>query len=347
MNQEIVHDTVREKILTRVREVLRRKHMAISTEDAYTGWIARFFDFCRDFGFPREMCPEERMERFLTHLAVNLDVAASTQNGAFHALRFLYVECMWKELDVKRVNALRATRPQQIRKAPSVEDTIALLQDVRDVSGYRTALATRMIYGSGLRVSEPLNLRIKEVRISRRELYIIGAKPGKDRVVRLPEVLIEQIEQQMVEAKIMWERDQQARIPIALEHGLARKYPEYQWAWQWAWLFPLHTPSKHPRTGEIVRYHMLPSAVQQAVKESRRRLGIHVIPHELRHAYATHCLDRGVNMKALQEALGHAHIDTTAGYCHAEAKSVISPLDIAMPGNVVRFEAPGPVRRIA
>jgi len=105
------------------------------------------------------------------------------------------------------------------------------------------------------------------------------------------------------------------------------KYPEYKFAWQWAWVFPAHWPCKNPRTGERVRYRMHEANVQRAIREARRKIGVMVLPHELRHAYATHSLDRGVNLKALQEAMGHAQIETTIGYCHADALSVPSPLE--------------------
>lgn len=325
------------QILNRTTEIIRRKHMALTTERAYCGWIQRYYDYC--LSVPVDWPAEVKMESFLTHLAKVHDVSASTQNSAFHAIRFLYVEVIARELDVSKINALRATRPAQIRHAPSVDDTVALLRDVRDQSGYPANLVVRLLYGAGLRVSEPLNLRIKDVRMDRRELYILGAKGRKDRVVRLPEGVLADLERQMMHARTIWERDQRERVPVELPHQLARKYPEYQWAWPWAFVFPMHKPCCHPRTGQTVRWRMMEDVVQKAVKFSRRRLLIQVVPHELRHAYATHCLDRGVNIKALQEALGHAQIETTAGYCHAEAMSVRSPLDVLpQAANVVPFE---------
>ena len=312
-------------ILSRTVDVIRREHKSIETEKAYCGWIRRFFWFC--LKVPKSLPPERKLELFLTDLARVQDVSASTQNGAFHAVRFLYVKVLEKSLDVARVNALRATRPEQIRKAPTLEETVALLRTVQDVSGYPSNLAVRLMYGCGLRVSEPLALRIKEVRISRMELYILGAKGRKDRVVRLPDCLVPEIERQMTVAQTVFEQDRRNGVPVELPHGLARKYPDWRFAWPCAWLFPMHRPCRHPRTGETVRWHMIPDIVQRAVKLARRALGIMVRPHELRHGYATHSLDAGVNIKALQEALGHVQLETTAGYCHAEALSVRSPLD--------------------
>jgi integrase len=147
--------------------------------------------------------------------------------------------------------------------------------------------------------------------------------------VSLPCSLAGEIEQQMDLARAVWQRDARGRVPLEIPHQLAKKYPEYEFAWAWAWLFPARQPCVHPRTGRIVRYRMHEANVQRAIKEARRRLGIMVLPHELRHAYATHVLNRGGNIAALKEAMGHVNIETTAGYCHATALSVTSPLEMA------------------
>lgn len=326
---------LKKEILAKVTEVIRRQHKSLATERAYCGWIGRYFDYC--LTLPKAAPAEEKMERFLTMLAVEHDVSAATQNGAFHAIRYLYTDVMPRPLDVSKINALRATRPEQVRHAPTVEEVIALLKDVRDVAGYPSNFVTRLLYGAGLRVSEALNLRIKDVRLSRRELVLKCAKGRKDRVVRLPEALLPEMQRHIQAALIVHESDIRAGIPVTLPHQLSRKYPEYRFAQPWAFVFPLHRPCRHPRTGEIVRWRMMEDNVQKAIRESRRRLHIQCLPHELRHAYATHSMDGGVNMKALQEAMGHVSIETTAGYCHAEALSVPSPLD-RLPGNVVAFE---------
>jgi integrase len=140
-------------------------------------------------------------------------------------------------------------------------------------------------------------------------------------------VLHPELLQQMNLARALWNRDQQNRIPVMLPGQLARKYPEYQFAWPWAWLFPAHHTCRHPRTAITVRYRMHEANVQRAVKNARRKLGLSVLPHELRHGYATHCLERGTNPRAIQEAMGHNSLETTMGYLHAESLSVCSPLD--------------------
>lgn len=309
--------------IERARAVIRRQHKAIATEQTYLHWLARYIRALRHL--PAELSSEQKMERFLTELALKQNVSASTQNQAFNAILFFYKDVLGVEL--KNIQALRATRPAQLRHAPTVEETRRLIAAIRDVGGYPVNLIVRLLYGCGLRVTEPLNLRIKDVDLANGRLFLKGAKGGKDRVVALPCSLTEEIRSQMDYARAVWKRDGQARIPLEIPGQLARKYPEYKFAWPWAWLFPQRHPCKHPRTGEWVRYRMHEANVQQAVKEARRKLGVMILPHELRHAYATHCLERGVNLKALKEAMGHAQIETTIGYCHADALSVPSPLE--------------------
>jgi len=145
--------------------------------------------------------------------------------------------------------------------------------------------------------------------------------------VSLPSSLVSDLNQQLELAQALWRRDRQNAIPVMLPQGLDRKYPEYQFSWPWAWLFPAHYTCRHPRTGAVVRYRMHEANVQRAVKRARRKLGVSVLPHELRHGYATHCLERGTNPPAIQQAMGHKSLETTMGYLHAESLSVLSPLE--------------------
>ena len=309
--------------IQRLIDVARRQHKSIATERTYAGWLRRYCSFIQHVD--PSLSSEKKTETFLTDLARRLDVSASTQSQAFHSILFFYKDVLSQPL--QNVNALRATRPDQIRYAPSVEEVRQLLPLVRDVAGYPVNLIVRMLYGCGLRVNEPLNLRIKDVDLGNSRIVLHGAKGGKDRMVALPCSLTDEIRAQMDYARAIWKRDVSAKIPITLPHQLARKYPAYQFAWPWAWLFPSHHPCRHPRTGETVRWHVLDVNVQRAVREASQKLGLTITPHCLRHSYATHCLDRGTNMKALSEAMGHAQIETTSRYCHAEALSVKSPLD--------------------
>ncbi len=302
---------------------MRLRHLSLATEQSYCGWLVRFARFASEQCVPLSK-PEQKMEAFLTQLAKQ-EVAASTQNQAFNALLFFYREVLKVELG--KVNSLRAQRPVMVRTAPSVDEVRALLASVPDVGGYPTALLVRMLYGMGLRVSEPLNLRVKDVLISESRLIIRGAKGGKDRVVALPCSLVAEMKAQLTHARAVWEMDKAKGLPVALPGLLAQKYPAWAFSWQWAWVFPAVRPCWHPRTGETVRWRCLECNVQRAVRQAARPLGLCITPHHLRHAYATHCLKRGANVKALQEALGHSQVQTTIGYCHAEACSVPSPME--------------------
>jgi integron integrase len=312
--------------ILRLREVIRRQHKALATEESYVHWLRHYMAALEEM--PASLPGEQKLERFLTRLALERNVAASTQNQAFNAITFFYRDVLGKPL--QRVDALRAVRPAHLRHAPSLGETRALLLAVRDRGGYPTNLIARLLYGCGLRVTEPLNLRIKDANLDAAILFIRGAKGGKDRVVSMPHSLGAEMSQQRAFARAVWQRDQQNRIPVELPHQLARKYPEYQFAWPWAWLFPSLQPCRHPRTGQVVRYRMHEANVQQAIKDARRKLGIMVLPHELRHAYATHCLERGTNPRAIQEVMGHKSLETTMGYLHAEALSVASPLEVVL-----------------
>lgn len=280
--------------IQRLIEVCRRQHKSLSTERVYALWLKQYVQFIQKLP---EMPSEEKVGRFLTMLAQKRDVSASTQNQCFSALLFFYKNVLCHPL--KDINGLRATRPDRIRYCPSREEVLKLLPLVRNIGGYPTSLVTRLLYGCGLRVGEPLALRIKDVDLANSKLAILGAKGKKDRVVRLPCSLIVEMQQQMDYARAIWKRDQVAKIPVVLPHQLAKKYPAYQFSWSWAWLFPMHHPCKHPRTQQMVRWHLLSCNVQRAVREASQKLGLTITPHA----------------------------DTTLSYCHADALSVKSPLD--------------------
>jgi len=199
---------------------------------------------------------------------------------------------------------------------------------LRDSVGYPTRLIVRLLYACGLRVSEPLNLRIKDIDIDNSRLTIREAKRNKDRVVSLPCSLLPEIQEQIKRARKFYELDAVDKIPVPLPGLLAKKYPSAPYAWQWYWLFPSAKTCAHPRTGETVRWRVHEANVQKCVRESARKAGLDgaVTPHNLRHSYASHLIERGVNIKSLAEAMGHSSILTTSGYCHTDALSVPSPL---------------------
>lgn len=305
-----------------LRDTLRRKHFSLSTEQIYTGWLVRFMAFITKL--PRGLTSERKMEAFLTRLAKD-DVSASTQNQAFNALLFFYRDCLGQKLE--GINALRAKRESTVRRAPAIEEVRRLLAEMRDEGNYPVCLVVKLIYGCGLRITEPVSLRVRDVELRNSRLIIRRAKGGKDRVVPLPCSLVREIEAQMEAARVTWQRDVAAQVPIKLPSRMERKYPRARFSWAWAWLFPQNHPCQDPRSGRIVRWHQLESTVQRAVRSAGRRARVEILPHELRHAYATHCLNSGQNPRAIQSAMGHKSLETTMGYLHAEALSVRSPLE--------------------
>lgn len=306
--------------------VIRLRHFAWSTEQAYCAWLKRYMRFLED-GHAAGLASEAKAQAFLTQLA-HQDVSASTQNQAFNALVFFYREVMGTPLG--NVDALRANKPAQIRRAPDVAEVRAVLGAAKDVHGYPTRLIVNLIYGCGLRVTEPCNLRIQDVDLRGQRLVIKSAKGNKDRIVALPCSLFAGIRDQVDAARVTWKHDASNRTPVALPGQLARKYPQSQFAWKWAWLFPSHTTCHHPRSGIECRYRIHEANVQKCVRDACRLTGNDFKPHELRHAYATHCLNGGQNPRAIQQAMGHNSLETTMGYLHAEAMSVRSPLETVL-----------------
>lgn len=307
-----------------MREVIRLRHLALATEQAYCGWLVRFARFVAE-KCPPDLKPAQKMEMFLTQLAKQ-DVSASTQNGAFNAILFFYREVLKQE--VGKVDSLRAKKPVHLRFAPEASEVRKLIASLQDVGGYPTSLIVKLIYGCGLRVSEPLNLRVKDVLLEDSKLVICGAKGGKDRFVSIPCSLATELAAQLKYAKAVSEQDRLARIPVALPGLLAQKYPHWQFSPKWAFLFPSRSTCKHPRTGETVRWRCHEANIQRAVRQAARPLDLDITPHHLRHAYATHCLNGGQNPRAIQQAMGHSNLETTMGYLHAEAMSVKSPLEL-------------------
>lgn len=315
------------EVVALVRARIRLLHFALSTEDSYCGWAARYYDFCR--GLSAALPPERKAEAFLTHLAQERHVAAKTQNQAFAALLFLYEHVLKRPL--ADVDALRAKQPVHERVAPSREQIRALRAAVQDTPTAPNRLLVDLLYGCGLRVSEPLDLRIKEVLWSEGatgQLVIRGAKGGKDRRVPIPAVCVQPLRRQIERARSLWESDRAyfKDVGVTLPYQLAVKYPQAPFSWQWFWVFPAANHCTHPRTAERVRYHLLPDTVQRAVHAAARRVGLDglVTPHVLRHAYATHSRE---SIDALRILMGHVSIETTAGYKHPVVETASNPLD--------------------
>jgi site-specific recombinase XerD len=252
--------------------------------------------------------------------AIDACVSASTQNQAFNALLFLYRQCL--KVDLGPVDALRAKRSATLRDCPSPHEVSRLLSAVGDVYGYPTRLIVHLLYACGLRVTEPLNLRIKDLDLSNARLHIRQGKGNKDRVVGIPACLTTALERQLLVAKALAARDRAQGIPVPLPGLLDKKYPKAGFSERWAWLFPSHSICQHPRTNQNVRWRCHEANVQRAVRQAARSCHLDgLTPHCLRHAFATHTLQNGAVVRDLQVVLGHVSLETTMGYLHPEASS--------------------------
>ncbi|WP_411846423.1 integron integrase [Roseibacillus persicicus] len=312
--------------LKQLQDYIRRKHLAISTEKSYLNWASRYMDWLATRKASPGTSSEAKVEAFLTHLA-KTGVAASTQNQAFNALNCLYRHGLGTPL--VGVDSLRAKQGQRVRTAPSRQEVAELFAQLQDHGGYPTNLLARLLYGCGLRVGEGLALRLRDLDFSRCRVTVRGGKGNKDRVVALPKSLLPALQRQAKLAKALAAEDVAKGLPVQLPHRMAAKYPRSAFAPAWAFLFPGKSPCEHPRTGRLVRYHFHPANIQRALTQASQRadLAEPIRPHTLRHGYATHLLESGANPKAIQEALGHTHLDTTMGYLHAHARDLASPLD--------------------
>ncbi len=308
-----------------VKDVIRRKHLALATERTYTHWLADFFRFLADAkAVPVE--PAARMEAYLTMLA-NRQVAATTQNQAFNALLFFYREVL--KTEPGQVQALRAKTPSRLRHAPTVEEVRAVLSALRDSPNYPFRLIGSLLYACGLRVSEPLNFRIKDIDLSANRVIVRGAKGGKDRVISLPLGLRDAMGRQIAAARVVHARAVSQGIPVKLPDQLGTKYPSYGFAFPWFWLFPAPTNCPDPRTGKPVWWRCHEAAIQGAVRRAAQAAGIPgtLTPHHLRHAFATHAVDAGVSVRDVQAVMGHASLETTMIYVHESSDRLISPFD--------------------
>ena len=314
------------KLLDRVRDTLRRKNYAYRTEQAYTSWIKRYI-FYHHKRHPEEM-REHDIEAFLTHLAVEREVSPSTQNQALAALQFLYNEVLHLPLDQEILPA-PAKRSKHLPVVLSKREALEVLVELSGVH----KLIAKLLYGSGLRVSECLRLRIQDLDFDRREILVRSGKGAKDRVSVLPDSVSPDLQRHL---KVVKAAHQQALAEdygtVELPKGLARKYPNAAREWIWQYVFPAPKRSRDPRSGVVRRHHLHPSVIRREVKAAARRAGVtkHVTPHVFRHSFATHLLENGYDIRTVQELLGHSDVKTTMIYTHVlnkGGKGVRSPLD--------------------
>ena len=320
------------KLLDQVRDVLRLKHYAIRTEEAYTDWIARFIRFHKteqgSFRHPREMGAAE-ITAFLTHLAVEQHVAASTQNQALAALLFLYREVLHQDLGP--IEPVHAKKPQRLPVVLTREEVHQIFAQMNGLP----LLMAQLLYGTGIRLMECVRLRVKDVDFARREILIRDGKGEKDRVTMLPESLSAPLQEHLGQVQALHQRDLAGGYgAVYLPYALERKYPNAAREWGWQYVFPATKLAVDPRAGVTRRHHLDESVLQKAVRAAVQKTGISkpASCHTFRHSFATHLLEAGYDIRTVQELLGHKDVKTTMIYTHVLNRgglAVRSPLDVA------------------
>lgn len=314
------------RLLDQVRARIRRLGLAQRTEEAYVSWIRRFI-LLNGKRHPRDM-GEREVEWFLSRLATQGQVAASTQNQALSALLFLYREVLGQEL-LWMDNIRRAKRPQRLPVVLTRREVDALLGEMSGV----TWLLTSLLYGTGMRLMECLRLRVKDIDFERREITVRQGKGGKDRHTMLPASLVEPLKGQLREAQRLHARDLSAGFgEVWLPDALSRKFVGAGREWGWQYVFAASARSRDPRSGTTRRHHLDETVLQRAVKSAVRATGSAkpATCHTLRHSFATHLLEAGHDIRTVQELLGHKDVATTQIYTHVlgrGAGGVLSPLD--------------------
>ena len=316
------HSRRRPRLLDQVRAACRRRNYSLHTERAYCRWVRRYVHFCRDgkgFRHPRDLGADD-IRAFLSHLATERDVAASTQNQAVSALVFLYEHVLRQEIGSFE-GFVRAKRPKRLPLVLTRGEAAAVLEAMRGPD----RLIASLLYGSGLRLSEALRLRVKDVDFGRQQLVVREGKGQKDRLTILPEPTCEPLRAQLSLAKGLHRQDLEAGYgTVYLPKALTRKYPNAAREWAWQWVFPADGLSEDPRSGVRRRHHRSTSSVQRAVKRAVRKAGLDkpATCHTLRHSFATHLLEDGYDIRTVQELLGHEDLRTTQIYTHVTEKAV-------------------------
>lgn len=312
------------KLLEQMRNTLRVKHYAYSTEREYINWCKRYILF-HDKRHPQEMGKNE-IEEFLTHLAVNENVSASTQNQAFSAILFMYKHVL--EKPIEGVDAVRAKKPERLPTVLSKQE-VALV--INNIQNYTHQLIIKIIYAGGLRIKEVLRLRVKNLDFDRCQLQIIDSKHGGSRQTLFPKMLHEPVKAHLVKVKAMHEADlRNGYGAVYLPYALERKYPNAEKEWSWQYIFPSPKLSEDPRSGKIQRHHLFEAGIRRSVSQAVKKAGLskHASPHTFRHSFATHLLENGVDIRTIQKLLGHKNLSSTMIYTHiAQEINITSPLE--------------------
>ena len=315
----------RPKFLEQLRQRLQARHYSPRTQDAYVGWARKYIVF-HGMRHPSEMGADE-VRAFLTYLAVDRGVAASTQNQALAALKFLYRHMLDTELTDDAIG-VRAKKPRRLPVVLSHSEATRILDEMHGSA----RLMASLMYGSGLRLNECCTLRVKDLDFDRRQILVRGGKGNKDRHTLLPNQLTAPLRGHLDAVRQLHQRDLRDGAGfVALPDSLARKYPNANRQWAWQWVFPATRKHIDRRTGQHRRHHYHSSAVQRAFQLAVLRSGIpkNASPHTFRHTFATELLLAGYDIRTVQELLGHHDVRTTMIYTHVlnRGPTIRSPLD--------------------
>lgn len=309
-----------------VRRIARLRHLSLATEQTYLGWLRQFCVFVKKKP-PAELCLTD-VEEFLSYLAVERLVARTTQNQAFNALLFVFRHVLDKDI-AQLGTVVRAGVRRRLPVVLTVQEVERVLAHLNGV--YQ--LMAMLIYGGGLCVMECLRLRIKDVDMERGTLTVRGGKGDKDRQTLLSDRIKPALIAHMEKVRAIYEEDRQHKVPgVELPDALERKYPHAGEEWEWYWLFPAAGLSVDPRSKTVRRHHLMPAWLQRQFKAAVNKAGIAkpATIHTLRHSFATHLLEKGYDIRTVQELLGHANVQTTMIYTHVAKKNILgvrSPLD--------------------
>lgn len=313
-------------LLQVMRERMRVAHMSLFTEKNYLRWARRFIRYHRG-RHPREMGAAEITE-FLSHLATKKQVSAATQNQALNALVFLYKHVLEKDPGVFE-GVIRAKEPKFLPEVLTVDEVKAILSNLKGVQ----KLIGCLLYGTGMRLTEALKLRVKDLDFERNLIVVRQSKGNKDRVVPFPNFLKSSLKKQLEKAKAFHDKDLADGFGRTnLPNALSRKYPNASAEWKWQYVFPSYKRSTDPRTGKTGRWHLYPTIMQKAVSAAVKRAEItkKVNCHTFRHSFATHLLESGTDIRTVQVLLGHSDVKTTMIYTHVTSDKgvgTVSPLD--------------------
>jgi integron integrase len=304
------------------------RHRSLSTERSYVGWVKRFI-FFHEVRHPWEMGKEE-VGAFLNHLAVELGVAASTQNQALNALVFLYRFVIDKEIG-QLSELIRAKRPARLPVVMTVDEAERVLEGL---SGDSPAVSL-LLWGGGLRLMEALRPRVRDVDFDRRELRVRDGKGRRDRLTVLPERVTGMLRDKITASLLLHRKDlARGHGEVELPDALARKYPRAGWEPRWQWIFPSDRMSVCPRTGRVGRSHVFQTTIQRHVRRAALNADMtkRATPHTFRHSFATALLESGYDIRTIQELSGHRSLNTTMVYTHVlnrGGRAVVSPADLA------------------